>query len=805
MSSTSVAGQGMRVFPDLPSKFPVQPVAAISARHGWIALGLAALISACIPLAIIQINWVDSAGTLWPMAACALLLGAYLGTYQRTKVRYFVAGLVAGWLGLYVSIGNVLPGAGRIWHDLVELVQWGVSRGASEGTAGNPAIRMLGTSTKSFFTFGGQLIQWWKLGGFGEPAIDNRIFLFLITVVAWLVLLYFSWALYSGTSPIISLLPAGAVLVSFVVLGGQGEDTVNLFLLGSLFLIMRLHVNNLEKGWNTRRWDYPSSVGVEVIGTGVVFMAVVGVLALYLPQLPQNPLAMRFWQIFNDPWSALETNVGEAFTGVRHNVGGNGGNDLSLGGGLNFADAQVVFYAVTNEPPPPSESDHELETTGYVEPEHYFAGASFSSYDAGNWHPGKIRAVSRTGVPIGDDGTPDYLGTGSASETEQSLAANQPLLGAPPPIGEPITQQIVNVSGSTVLVFAYSEPLSINQPVKVRSIGGYPTRINLANVTNNYTVTSIIPSPTANALRASSDQYPAWISPYLQKPNEPSRVTQLAQQWVAGANNPYDKAMNIETELRKLPYTTNIQAPPPGQDPVDYFLFDLKRGYCEYYASAEVVLLREVGVPARLVTGYATNVYNTQHSGWEITQNDAHTWVQVYYSGAGWVDMEPTPVNPEIVRPEADLSSNNQLVVAPPKDALKPPVFQLPFDPRIAIGALAAILIGLTGWIMRRQWIAELTDSDFVRYSYKLMVRRSRRFGFKPRHDETPLEYGSRLARCFELASEPVNLAVKQLTGLYVLAQYAGSPLGLAERNGAGDAWRTVRFQLWRVRRTLHS
>jgi len=135
-----------------------------------------------------------------------------------------------------------------------------------------------------------------------------------------------------------------------------------------------------------------------------------------------------------------------------------------------------------------------------------------------------------------------------------------------------VVQQIERVAtfGDTLL-YAYNQVVTVNQPTTVHASGGLPDTIDLNTGSKKYTVVSIVPGPSAQQLQTDSTAYPAWLAPYLAKPNVPSRVTQLAQQWAGTAGNPYDKAMNIEGELRKIPYTTDITPPPSGQDAVDYF------------------------------------------------------------------------------------------------------------------------------------------------------------------------------------------------------------------------------------------
>ncbi|MGI8913120.1 MAG: DUF4129 domain-containing transglutaminase family protein [Chloroflexota bacterium] len=770
--------------------------------YGWLVLVLAFAVACYLPLAIADINWIDNVDILFPVALLAVVVGVLLALSRPHAVRGFIVGLVGGLLGIFTAIGQVIPAPARLAADGQETLRWIVTRGAGVPVDDNPPARMWHAGSVAAATFAGHLVTWWKLGGIGEAAIDNRIFLFLLAIISWTVILYFAWALYSHTPPLVALLPPGVVLITFVVLGGQGAKYVYFFLFTALLLILRIHVLSLVRAWNSRNLDYPTTVGPEVLLTGLLFTVLVAGLALVLPAVPQNPLAVHFWGVFNDPWSKLETNFGEAFTGVRHHVGGNGSNDLFLGGPLSYGQNQTVMYLSTDEPPPPDPSEHALEAEGYVEPEHYLAGATYADYNGKSWTLGKTAGVSKTGVPISPNGAPQYLGVSGNVGDVQAHAANQPVV-APLPQGDKVVQQIEKVANlGDNLLYAYNTPVSVNQPSTVHAAGGLPARIDLKAGTTKYTVVSIEPGPSAQQLRADSTTYAAWLAPYLTKPVVPARVSQLAQQWAGNAGNAYDKAMNIEGELRKIPYTTDITPPPNGQDAVEYFLFDLKRGYCEYYASAMVVMLRDVGVPARVVTGYATSNYDRAKAQYEIDDSDAHAWVQVYFPNVGWLDFEPTPLNPELVRPDVTTPDVNIAAVAPQRP-LAPKGKPLPVDPRAIVVVVLALLATLIGVTIRRQWEAELSPQAYVRVVYGRMVRRSGRFGLPKQADETALEFGYRLAAQFELTAEPLALAARQIATLYVLAQYAGAAavLGPTERTRAGDAWKALRFQLWRLRR----
>ncbi len=130
---------------------------------------------------------------------------------------------------------------------------------------------------------------------------------------------------------------------------------------------------------------------------------------------------------------------------------------------------------------------------------------------------------------------------------------------------------------------------------------------------------------------------------YLTLPNTiPQRVYDLAEQITKNSTNDYDKAKAIENYLStNYVYTLKPGRVPRNKDFVDYFLFDNKKGYCTYYASSMVVMLRSIGIPARYVEGYI--LPPTANKGiYKVTSKQAHAWVEVYFEGFGWIQFEPT-------------------------------------------------------------------------------------------------------------------------------------------------------------------
>lgn len=141
---------------------------------------------------------------------------------------------------------------------------------------------------------------------------------------------------------------------------------------------------------------------------------------------------------------------------------------------------------------------------------------------------------------------------------------------------------------------------------------------------------------------------------YLDLPRDlPSRVVELAQQWTQGVDRPADRARAIQEHLR-TEYRYDL-ASPSGADPqpLDHFLFESKRGHCEFYSTAMAILLRAVDVPTRNVTGFVGGTYNRFGRFYAVRQGDAHSWVEVYLDGEGWMTFDPTP--PADAAPKSEL------------------------------------------------------------------------------------------------------------------------------------------------------
>jgi transglutaminase-like putative cysteine protease len=132
----------------------------------------------------------------------------------------------------------------------------------------------------------------------------------------------------------------------------------------------------------------------------------------------------------------------------------------------------------------------------------------------------------------------------------------------------------------------------------------------------------------------------------LRLPAMDARVAELARRVAGGLASEADKALALQRYLQsEYGYTLELPVREPA-DPIAYFLFERRRGHCEYFASAMAVLLRSIQIPSRVVTGFQGGIYNPI-SGWHLVRAaDAHSWVEAYLAGSGWVTFDPTPAGP---------------------------------------------------------------------------------------------------------------------------------------------------------------
>jgi len=391
---------------------------------------------------------------------------------------------------------------------------------------------------------------------------------------------------------------------------------------------------------------------------------------------------------------------------------------------------------------------------------------------------------------------------------------------------------------ATAAIFTPGEPISLKGNFSESSNDDWAARHSyifrdatdsLFNPFHNYspvryTGVSRLPKLNAAELRSSGDAYsPAITEEYLQLPPElDARIPDLARQVTASAKTPYDKARAIEGYLRsRFGYTLNL-AGKPGNDPLANFLFVTRAGHCEYFASAMTILLRTLEIPAREVNGFLPGEYNDLAGDYIVRASDAHSWVEVYFPGSGWVTFDPTPAaeNSGLLSRLAkyvDLMQltwsewvinydfGHQMQMAQTlqrssrnwtqslsawfaraqinnRQRLKS--LQLHHGtlglllPLLLILLLMALRYDLLGKMMRRvrlYWQLHAPESPqanplLASRLYAELLRLLERHGFARRAAETPLEFAS------SVQMPALAPAVREFTSIYASARYGGAP-----------------------------
>jgi transglutaminase-like putative cysteine protease len=189
---------------------------------------------------------------------------------------------------------------------------------------------------------------------------------------------------------------------------------------------------------------------------------------------------------------------------------------------------------------------------------------------------------------------------------------------------------------------------------------------------DQYQVRALLADPTIEDLRSAGIEYPDWVlRDYLQIPeNIQEQLISLTREITAPYETPYDKAVAITSYLREeIEYEETLtQSPPPNMDPVLWVLFEYRKAFCMYSASAEVLMLRSIGIPARLAVGFVEGAINEADQTYTVTYDNSHAWPEVFFPGIGWVEFEPTGNQTPLIRPETSFASEQDAASFNPRN-----------------------------------------------------------------------------------------------------------------------------------------
>jgi transglutaminase-like putative cysteine protease len=468
-----------------------------------------------------------------------------------------------------------------------------------------------------------QRVAWWIKGLIvGPGAPDNLAVIGLIILLCWCIAGWAAWWVARRGQPLVGLLLTGVFLAQQAFWVPDTVSYVLVFLgITSFLLVLARLVFNMRT-WDAEGVDYAEDIRLDVILTGLALTVVVTMASPVVPFFASGEFSQRFWSLFESPWRRVEQQVGASFqvpAPVRSLVPPSGAAPGGLprahllGAGPELGKEVALRVRVRGDP-----SNLQL----------YWRGQTYDLYTGHGWE-------NEPATPL-----------------VRSLEAGQPW-GAELPSTEgrrPIVASFDVVNASRAVLYAPGEPIGIDRPYQaVLRAPGDLVALASPSRADSYTALSYAPEQNSTTLRATGTVYPTEvISRYLQLPPDlDPRLIATAKSWTAGAETPYDRAIAIEGELRKIPYSLDVPTPPAGRELVSWFLYELKRGYCDYYASAMVVLARLNGIPARLAIGYATGNLDRTTAQYVVTEAQAHSWPELYFPGIGWVPFEPTAYLPQ--------------------------------------------------------------------------------------------------------------------------------------------------------------
>ncbi|MCB0061279.1 MAG: DUF3488 domain-containing protein [Caldilineaceae bacterium] len=636
-----------------------------------------------------------------------------------------------------------------------------------------------------------KLLNWTQLVFQGQATPDNYMFIFEISFLVWWLTYLGIWSIYRYGYTWRAIIPAGIVLLINTYYAPQSIIAFLVFFaFVSLILLVRTNLAEQQVRWRTHRTYFSQDISLDFMRTGFTYSLLVLLLAWLAPGLGRSAPVRDLLRPVNTIYEDINAQLNDLYPNLVRQMRPTTaafGNTLSLGGERNVGD-KIIFTVDALQG-------------------RYWRAVVFDTFDGRQWQ--------------------------NTTEDAENFDAEVPLPIANWQLREPITQTITLEAPTGDVVFGAPDLFLTNLPLDavVQPVTGAP-RVGAATagtedtpaepveltyvrsrrtleVGSSYTVISYQTAVTERALREAGTDYPAAISEkYLQLPEDFSpRVTAFAQEVISetfGAlavgmqATVFEQTKAVEQRLRRIPYNDAIAAPPSDVDPIEYFLFDIQEGYCDYYATAMVTMLRTLGIPARTASGYAEGVYDEEAGLYLVREEDAHTWVEVYFPSYGWIEFEPTPGESSLNRPSGEdaLPANDPLNPAnnDVPDFNEPPFMEdemlmnQQFGDGLQDEFLAGDNSGFGGWpwwvwmivtplvLVLGLWGLRFLPgfrplaftADLPAIYYERLQRWTQRLGIRFTESDTPYEQGQRLGRIFPEGRS----GIRQIVHAYVLHRF---------------------------------
>lgn len=628
-----------------------------------------------------------------------------------------------------------------------------------------------------------RLLLWVRTVAGGGQSADSLVFVADVTFALW-------WLSLDSTERLIrdrSVWHTIVIVGLLHILNAHYAPThlngfVIIYLASALLLLVSHHLDEQMIRWEHFRVRYSPDIVVDYLRYGAILTGLLLLLAWVLPPPNTQAAADRWLSPAQRPWRALQEEWHRLF------------GTLTSGAPSSAVPVFTRGFDFQGTP-------HLTDTPYFriqAERGRYWRSATYDVYRSTGWD--STLGEEQT-LPAGTSLTPPalYQTTPLTQTVIPLLEGMVSLVAAPTPIQFSVSAQayiLTYPQGGREIVLAYAQhPIPARRP---------------------YTVVSLISRARADDLRRAPTTYPPWLYRHFTQLPEtlPSRVRELAESITASFDTPYDRLRALETYLRSIPYNEDIPAPPKGRDAVDWFLFEERQGYCDYYASAFAVMARAIGIPARVAGGYARGLFDPQTHTWLVRENDAHTWPEVWFPGYGWIPFEPTPSEPPLNRGDEAPSPYGEDIPLWERERLErerniPEDVNVPNTPRqgtvplplwrrraLPLYAFLLPFLLLLAYALYRRY-RPLRSGPTVPQIYRHLVRWARRLGIPITPAWTPQEVGSTLGGRVP-ALRPWILDVVRVYQAWLYAPADAKP----PESVVSDlqaAWSRARYHLYRA------
>lgn len=751
-------------------------------RIGWLPFALLLVALLLVMAAALEVGWVPEDRAIIPLALSAYGLALWLAGRRLPGW--------AAWAVLVLSgIGLSVLALARPWPP------WDVYL---EGRAA-----MVQHAAEALALFSDRVGGWARAVTGGGRSTETLGFAWLLALAAWLLGAFLGWSAARLARPVLGLTALGVALSLATYFGRAGVYWVVAFVGVATVAVAIAQYGVMEAAWERRGTDYSAEVRPELLVYAGTASLLLMSLAFALPAINVRAIAESFRRqpVVNE----AEATLSRVFAGVTQPSlpieevvrGGRVGvlpRAFLLGSAPELLE-DVVLTAEVMTPPgvanPP--------------PRVHWRATSYDVYTGRGW----LRSAEREQLIAADELIPPEPGAVAAAAT--------------------ITQTITVAEPARTTFYTLGRIFTIDRPAVGywRGVDDLVRVRDAAPTVPAYQALSEITTAGASDLRAArlGDVPPAILARYTALPDDvPPRVAQLAREVVGlasetatdAAPTPYDQARALEAFLRQYPYSLDVGLPPPDGDMVDYFLFDLQTGFCDYYATAMVVMARSLGLPARLAIGFLPQPPND--TGQQVLrQLDSHSWAEVYFAGYGWVEFDPTaPI------PGQEFAAALSTPTLPDLSEAVTPAPALPMPERAPerripwplVAAFVVAAVALSGWWLAyaRRSRARPPGLDAIQSAYYDLQRESARLGYVAHDSETPNEFVTALSgrlRTIDPENEPsaVGPALQRLGDLYQRRQYSPPSRRPTERQAAEAValWATVRAYLRRLTSPWHA